>query len=127
MARMRAFLRGAAGLMLAAMLAPVPAVMAEAGGGKPESQRTPAEVSPYLVERSFDTRRRLEALLGEAWQGCMPWRIETFVRPDGRLVFQINDPADQKAIVDWKYDSQSLEFVLGDAQCNYRLRIERNK
>lgn len=70
---------------------------------------------------------RLEAQLGEASQGCMPWRVETFVRPDGRLVFQLNDPADQKAIVDSKYDTESLEFVLGDAKCNYRVRIERNK
>jgi hypothetical protein len=97
-------------------------------------RKIPTDAVPYLVERrknlqgaSFDMRRRIEMNLGEPRQGCAAWRIEYSAQPDGRVIFQLNDPADKKVLLDEQYDSRSLEFVIGDKKCNYRIRIERNE
>ena len=92
------------------------------------------QATPVVVERrkivegtTFDPRFRFEMSLGEQQAGCAIWRIETWSRPDGRLVFQLNDPAEKNVLLDVRYDPQFVEVVLGDKDCNYRIRIERNK
>jgi len=103
--------------------------------GTPNDLRNiPTDATPYVIERrkiinnaTFDSRLRFEATLGQLREGCATWRIETFVRPDGRLIFQLNDPADKKVVLDGRFDQQHLEFVLGDPECNYKITIERNK
>jgi hypothetical protein len=99
-----------------------------------ELRKIPTDAAPYIVERrrkidnaTFDSRLRFEATLGQPREGCATWRIESWVRPDGRLIFQLNDPADKKVVMDGQFDQRYLEFTLGDPECNYKIRIERNK
>lgn len=108
---------------------PAHAIVAQA-----EPQKVPLEATPIIVEHrktiagaTFDTRFRFEMSLGEPRDKCAVWRIESWARPDGRVVFQLNDPADKKVLLDSQYDPRFVEFIVGDAECNYRIRIERNK
>lgn len=102
-----------------------------------ESRKSPRqlmEAVPFIVERravfegvTYDPRFRFEIQLGDPMRDCAPWRVETFVRPGGRMVFQLNDPGDAKVLQDLKHEGNSIDFVLGDANCSYRIRIERHK
>ncbi|MGI8525850.1 MAG: hypothetical protein ACR2K5_06645 [Pseudolabrys sp.] len=88
---------------------------------------------PYIVERrqageaGLDPRRRLEMRLGNPRAGCPAWQIETAALRDGRVIFQLNEPADKSVILKNQYDPAYVELVIGDADCNYKIRIERNK
>jgi hypothetical protein len=42
-------------------------------------------------------------------------------------VFDLKEPVDKSVILDSQFSSLHLELVLGDAECSYRIRIERNK
>lgn len=97
-------------------------------------QTIAADSAPYIVEQrrvvgnaTFDSRFRLETALGPPSAGCATWRIETWVRSDGRLIFQLNDPADQKVLLDSQFDDRHLQFVIGSPECNFKVTIERNK
>jgi len=99
-----------------------------------ELRNIPTDAAPYIVERrkiidnaTFDSRFRFETALGQPREGCATWRIESWLRPDGRLIFQLNDPADKKVVLDGQFDQRYLEFTVGDPECNYKIRIERNK
>lgn len=106
-----------------------------AEAGKPiELRKIPTHAAPYIIERrkiidsaTFDSRLRFEATLGQPREGCATWRIESWLRPDGRLIIQLNDPADKKVILDGQFDERYLEFIVGDSECNYKIKIERNK
>jgi hypothetical protein len=136
---------GALAFMMTLVCAPPVHAQVTQVQGTEEAQSTPAgesqksrrlltEAIPSIVERravfegvTYDPRFRFDIQLGDPKQDCATWRVESFVRPGGRMVFQLNDPGDAKVLQDWKYAEKSIEFVLGDANCSYRIRIERHK
>ncbi len=108
-------------------------VHAQSGAVQTE-QRVPTEAKPFIVERrsvvegtKLDPRPRFELRFGEPREKCTTWRIEVWVQPDGHAVFDLKEPADKKVLLDAQFSPRHLELALGDADCNYRIRIERNK
>lgn len=94
----------------------------------------PAEVKPYLIERrqigdgpKADPWLRFELRFGEAREKCRTWRFETRGQADGHAVFDLKEPVDKSVILELQDSPQHLELVLGNAECSYRIRIERNK
>lgn len=97
-------------------------------------QRAPTEAKPFIVERlqiedgaKTDPWLRFELRFGEPREKCRTWRFETRGQADGHAVFDLKEPVDQSVILELRDSPQHLELVLGDAECSYRIRIERNK
>jgi hypothetical protein len=115
-----------AGLLSAASL-----FVAHAQLGPP---RAPAEAKPFIIERrqigggtTTDPWLRFELRFGEPLEKCRIWRFEAQGRADGHAVFDLKEPVDQSIILEMHDGPQHLELLLGDADCSYRIRIERNK
>lgn len=92
------------------------------------------EAKPFIIERrqigdgpKTDPWLRFELWFGERAEKCRPWRVEMQGQRDGHAVFDVKEPVDKSVILDSQFSPQHLEVVLGDADCNYRIRIERNK
>lgn len=124
---------GGLALLLFLASASVLGVHAQSGAVQTE-QRVPAEAKPFIVERrqigegtKADPWLRFELRFGESREKCRIWRFEARGQADGHAVFDLQEPADKSVILDFQFSPQHLEFVLGDAECNYRIRIERNK
>lgn len=99
-----------------------------------DSRRSPTEAKPFIVERrqigdgpKTDPWLRFELRFGEPREKCRTWRFETRGQADGHAVFDLNEPFDESVISVSQFGSQHIELVLGDAECSYRIRIERSK
>lgn len=94
---------------------------------------SPAQKKPFIIEQSDitdgkrDPRSRFYLMFGEARENCTAWRFETSALTNGYAVFELKDPSDKKAVLKLAASEQHLELVLGDANCNYRITIERVK
>src|SRR3972149_9279742 len=100
----------------------------------PLQPRPPRQGEPVQVERRLlppgtvrDPRRRMTFYPGGIRSDCQPWRFEVSARPDGEIIFQVNEPADRQVVLAGLGDDRSQEFVLGDPDCNFRVKIERGK
>ncbi len=113
-------------LLLAAFVAD-----AQAQSGPPAlpRQRSSDEVNPLFIERRTvgDPRSRFELRFGAPGERCQTWRAEISSQPNGDAVFELKEPADKKVLRDLAYGERHVEYVVGDEQCNYRIRIERSK
>ena len=100
---------------------------------EPAAAETRKEARPLFIERSEfidgkrDPRIRFELLFAEDRENCTAWRFETSVQSNGHAIFELKEPRDKKVVLNSDFSEQHLEFGLGDADCNYRIRIERNK
>lgn len=135
----RSLLAIVASAVLLTVLAP--RLMAQAPTGRVELpaaepwRRAPGqEVVPALVERrSLSPDDPAESLLsfelrmGGPRTGCAPWRFGTWGLPDGRVIFQIDERTDRKVLLSQDIGGDHLDLIVGDAICNYRVRIERNR
>ncbi len=94
---------------------------------------SPTQKKPFIIEQSDitdgkrDPRSRFYLLFGEARENCTAWRFETSALTNGYAVLELKEPADKKAMLKLAASEQHLELVLGDANCNYRITIERVK
>jgi hypothetical protein len=99
----------------------------------PNPAETRKEARPLFIERSQfvdgkrDPRLRLEFLFAEPRENCTAWRFETSVQSNGHAIFELKEPGDKKVVLSSDFGERHLEFVLGDADCSYRVRIERIK
>ena len=122
----------AGGLALLFLLGPASIRIVHAQS-KPILSETRNEAHPYVVERSRivqgkrDPRVRFDLLFGEARANCTAWSFETSAQPNGRAIFELKQPVDANVVLKLDSSPQHIEFVLGDADCNYRVRIERIK
>lgn len=120
------------GLVLLLLLALASFRIAYAQSGAAQTD-IPKEAQPFLVERSRivdgkrDPRFLTELRFGEARENCTVWRFEMSAKSNGHAVVELKEPDDKKVLLNLDFSPQSLELVLGDADCNYRIRIERNK
>lgn len=114
-------------LLVAAVFVPI--VHAQSGPPAWPRQRSSDEARPVIVERRAvgDPRPRIELRFGEPWERCTTWRFETWVQTNGDAVFELKEPADKTVLLGLENSERHIEFVIGDAQCSYRIRIERNK
>lgn len=99
-----------------------------------DQRRALSEAKPFIVERQqigegtkTDPWLRFELRFGEPREKCRTWHFDVKGQADGHAVFDLKEPVDKSIILDSQFGPQHLEFVLGDADCNYRIRIERNK
>ena len=97
-------------------------------------QVAPNEAEPFVVERrrilegqKLDPRPRFELRPSAAGTTCTMWRFEAWSQLNGHAVFELKEPVDKKVILDTEFNRDSIELVLGDSDCSYRIRIERNK
>ena len=49
------------------------------------------------------------------------------MQTNGDAVFDLKEPADKTVLLSLENSERHIELVIGDAQCSYRIRIERNK
>jgi hypothetical protein len=74
-----------------------------------------------------DMRRRVVHPFGGPREGCPRWRFEVLAEPDGRIVFQVNEPYDREIILGGFSDDNTYEVLVGDDACRFRMKIERSK
>lgn len=117
----------ACGLVLTAVVASH--LHAQSGPPALPRQGSSDDATPVIVERRTvgDARARFELRFGAPWERCQVWRAETWSQPNGDAVFELKEPADKKVLLGLARGERHAEFVIGDAECSYRIRIERNK